>query len=761
MPARLWRRVVGCIESRKAMKLPMLRTFAVVAVLVVGSEALPSQTMPGGPATTRRPRIGLALGGGGARGAAHIGVLKVLEEMRIPIDYIAGTSMGSVVGGLYVVGYSPEALDRVVARIDWANLFVDSAPREDTLFRFKENDYHVPPGITLGFKNGIRLPTGLVAGRKLAFLLNTLTLPVAAIDDFDRLPIRFRAVATDARTGEVIVLGHGSLPHAIRASMAIPVVFTPVEFEGRLLIDGGTAQNLPVETVRAMGADIVIAVDVGASSEIPKEAPRSVSDMLGRVIDLPLLRNTTASRPLADVVITPDLIGYATGDFAKAKDMIPRGEAAARAEREKLSRLSVSPEEYGAWRKAHRLPIPVERPVVAEVVVDPIPGFDTRRISRVIATKAGLPFDERVLQDDMQRIAGMGLWQNVEFRLVKTDGKTVLNIIATPKSWGPTYLSAGNEFEINANDATTDFDLSLLLDATERNRLGGDWKTGARLGTDIAIASKFYQPLDYAGRFFVAPRLFWGQQTDDIFIDEVDVARYRVQLGGGGVDFGLQLGHLLSLGQFSVGIERGYAKFRRKVGIPEFPDVDVETGAIVADLTLDQLDNYWFPHKGWFVDLSCIASRAGLGADDTFNRAELEAVAAQSFGRWIAHARLAAGDSFNSPLPFYGLFSLGGFRNLSGRPKDQLLGQTLAFGALTLHYRLTRDPGTIIKGVYVGATAELGNVFASRDDLSLKNLHGAASLFLATDTLVGPFYLAYGNSGNKNHAIYLFLNRGF
>ena len=742
------------------MTSPTVRVLAAAAILLAGSDGLVGQTPPTNR-EARRPRIGLALGGGGARGAAHIGVLKVLEEMRIPIDSIAGTSMGSVVGGLYVVGYSPEALEREVAGIDWDNLFVDSAPREDTLFRYKENDYFVPPGLTLGVKRGLSLPAGLVAGRKLGFLLDTLTLSAAAIEDFDRLTIPFRAVATDARTGEAIVLSHGSLPRAIRASMAIPVVFTPVEFEERLLIDGGTAQNLPVETARSMGADIVIAVDVGSSSEIPKEAPRSVADMLVRVIDLPLLRNTTASRPLADLVITPDLVGFSTGDFAKAREMIPKGEAAARAHSENLSRWSVSPEEYAEWKKTHRLPISEIRPVVAEVVVDPIPGFDTRRITRVIKTRAGVPFDERVLQDDMQRIAGMGLWQNVEFRLVNTGGKTVLNIAATPKSWGPTYLSAGNEFEINANEATADFDLSLLLDATERNRLGGDWKSSARLGTDIAITSKFYQPLDYSGRIFVAPRLSWSQHTDDIFIDEVDVARYRVQQGAGGVDFGFQLGHLLSLGQISVGIERGYAKFRRKVGIPEFEDSDVETGAFVADLTLDQLDNYWFPHRGWFVDLAFVGSRGGLGADDTFNRAELEAVAAASFGRFIATGRLAAGDSFNSVLPFYSLFSLGGFRNLSGRPKDQLLGETLAFGAVTVYYRLTGAPGTIVKGVYVGGTAELGNVFASRDDLSLKNLHGAGSVFLAADTLIGPFYLAYGNSGNKNHAIYLFLNRGF
>jgi NTE family protein len=746
------------------MKRARILFFASALLLAAGAAVAPAQdqatTAPS--QATRRPKIGLALGGGGARGAAHVGVLRVLEQLHIPIDYIAGTSMGSVVGGLYAVGYSPDELEKIISTVDWNNLFIDSAPRRDTVFRFKENEYLVPPGATVGIAHGVTLPAGLIAGRKLGFLLNTLTLPAASVQNFDRLSIPFRAVATDARTGEVVVLGHGSLPSAIRSSMAIPVVFTPVTFEGRSLIDGGTSQNLPVQTVRAMGADIVIAVDVASSSEVPTEGPRSVADMLGRLIDLPLLRNTIESRPLADIVITPDLKGLSSGDFAKAVQIIPKGDAAAKAASEKLSKWSASPEEYAAWQRAHRKPLPKERPLLDAVVVDPIPGFDTRRITRVIATKAGLPFNERVLQADMRRISGMSLWQNVEFRLETTeDGKNTLHIIATPKSWGPTYISAGLDFEINASRADADWNLSMLVDATELNRIGADWKTGLRLGTDIGLASKFYQPLDYTARFFVAPTLFFDQQKIDVFANEVDVASYRVRQGYGGLDLGLQLGHLLSLGQFSVGVDRGIQKAHRIVGLEEFPDVDADTGGFHSELILDQLDNFWFPREGWFVDLAYEGNRTSFGADTDFNRAQLLLVGAHSIGRWVVTGRIGYGDSFGSPLPLGSLFSLGGFRNLSGRPKGQLIGSTQAIGVLTLRYRLTPLPGTIVKGLYVGATAELGNVWATRKDASIDNMHGAWSVFLTTDTLLGPLYLAYGNSGNKNTAIYLFLNRGF
>jgi NTE family protein len=743
------------------MKTTALRRIAATLLLLsaVGAIARAQAPPPPGGPPPRRPKIGLALGGGGARGAAHIGVLKVLEEMRIPIDYIAGTSMGSVVGGLYCVGYSPDRLDQIITKIEWANLFVDTAPRKDIAFRQKQNDYFVPPGVTLGFKHGIALPSGLIAGRKLGFLLNTLTLPAVGVENFEDLSIPIRAVAADARTGQPVQLTHGSLSRAIRASMSIPVVFTPVRIDDHLLIDGGEAENLPVQTVRAMGADYVIAVDVASSSEIPAEAPSSVAEILGRLIDLPLLRNTEESRKLADLVITPDLKGFSSGDFPKAGEIIPKGEIAARADGDKLSRLSVPQDEYDAWRRTHRV-VPDEKPpMLDDVVVDPIANFDIQRIERVIATTAGLPFNDHVLQADMRRIAGMDLWENVEFHLEKSGGRNVLHIIATPKSWGPTYLSAGIDFDISQADA--DFDVSVLLDATELNRLGADWKTGLRLGTELAIASRFFQPLEWEGRFFAGPRADLVQTPIGVFNDDGEaVGEYRVREWNVGLDLGIELGHLLQLGQFSVGIEFGGATGKRLIGDPAFPDVTVDTGALVGDLRLDQLDNLWFPKDGWFVDVSYLESLEGLHAEIPFHRGELLAIGVKTIGRWTGGVRLRYGDTFGSDPLFFG-FRLGGLFNLSGRPVGQLRGDTLGFGSLTLRYRLTKTPGAIVKGIYVGASAEVGNVWQTRNEASISDLRHAGSVFLATDTLLGPIYLAYGNSDKKNQAAYLFLNRSF
>jgi NTE family protein len=526
------------------------------------------------------------------------------------------------------------------------------------------------------------------------------------------------------------------------------------------LIDGGEAENLPVQTARAMGADIVIAVDVASSSEIPKEAPRSIAEILGRLIDLPLLHNTQNSRNLADLVITPDLLGFSTGDFSKGLEVIPKGEQAARANAEALSRWSVSPEEYAAWQKAHRIPVPEQPPLIDAIVIDPIPGFDTRRISRVIATKAGLPFNERVLQADMRRISGIGLWQNVEFRLEKEGGKNVLHILAVPKSWGPTYISAGLNFEFNINEKSQ-FGIATLLDATEMDKLGADWKTSLQFGTNLFAASQFYQPFDYAGRFFAAPRVSYYRFDQDIFSDEDRIAEYRSKEGKIGVDFGVELGHLLSLCEFSVGYERGWGSLRRRIGNPEFPEATYDAGAFVASLKLDQLDDVWFPHNGYFADLQYTASRGAFGADTDFNKAKILLIGVESIGRWTGTARAMYGDSLGSTLPFQELFTLGGFQSLSGRPRDQLLGDTVALGVLSMRYRLTATRGAIVHGIYVGASAELGNAWFERSDASFSRMHGAGSLFLATETLAGPLYLAYGNGGGKNKTFYISLNRSF
>jgi NTE family protein len=704
----------------------------------------------------RRPKIGLALGGGGARGAAHIGVLRVLEQNRIPIDYIAGTSMGSIVGGLYAAGYDPDQLENLVTTIDWANIFSDLPPRRQRSFRRKEDDFLYGLGLEFGLKGGLTLPSGLLAGRKLSFLLQTVTMPAAGIDDFDRLSIPFHAVAADVLTGEAVVLSRGNLGKALRASMAIPVAFTPVELDGRLLIDGGNAQNLPVQTVKAMGADIIIAVDVGSSGVVPKEKPKTATGILNRLIDIPLLQNTVASRKLADTVIIPDLTGIGTADFLRAKETIPRGEAAAKTHLPELARLSVSEAEYRAWREAHRGPMP-EPPAIRAITVSPVEGLDERRIIHLVETRPG-PLDLPTLDKDLERLYGTGLFENVEFDLQGRGAERDLRIIPTVKSWGPTYLRLGLAFDSDLN-GTSGFGVLALIDATQLNRLGAEWKTSVELGTAQRIESVFYQPLGYASDFFVAPRVVYSHENVDVWNNDLDqrIATYRVRRYRGGFDFGYDFG---TVAEVKAGMEWGNANAELRTGQPEFPDADVDTAAVVGRLKIDQLDDATIPHHGYLANVEVKAERESLGASNDYERLDAGVLGAQTFGRLTTILRGAAGDPLGSALPFYDLYKLGGLFNLSGFARNQLFGNSYALAEAIFFYRLSSG-GAIIQSTYLGGSAEAGNVWAEGEPRTLGDFRGAGSVFVAADTLLGPFYFAYGYAGSGHGSFYVLLSRRF
>ncbi|HMF09350.1 MAG TPA: patatin-like phospholipase family protein [Thermoanaerobaculia bacterium] len=725
------------------------RSGLVLAGLVLGS-------VSGFAQTPARPcHIGLALGGGGARGASHIGVLKVLEDLRIPIDCIAGTSMGSVVGGLYAAGYGPEELQKIVGSIDWEHIFSDAPPRKKRSFRRKEDDFLYALGLEMGIKGGLTVPSGLVAGRKLGFVLQSTALPAAGIHDFDQLPIPFRAVAADVQTGEAVVLGKGNLATAIRASMAIPVVFTPVELDGRLLIDGGNAQNLPVQTARAMGADVVIAVDVGSSGEIPKDKPKTATDILSRLIDIPLLQNTVASRKLADMVIIPDLKGIGTGDFLRAGETIPRGEAAARAKLSELEKWSVSPEQYQAWRAAYRRPLPPP-PAIRSVKIAPLAKLDERRIEHFVESKPG-PLDLKKLDADLERLYGTGLFENVQFDLEGTGPERDLIIQPTPKSWGPTYLRTGLNFSGDLQ-GDTKFGILALIDATEMNRVGAQWKTALQFGTESFINSQFYQPLGYTSDAFAAPRIAASQEQVDVFANASNqrIASYRVRRTHIGLDLGYDFGSFVEV---RGGVDWGRVKSVLRTGLPQFPSVDTATGAFTGRIRVDQLDSAVIPKDGYFADIDWRGERTSLGAPSNYDRLESSILGAKTFGPVIATFRAKWGDPIGTTVPYYDEFRLGGLFNLSGYASDQLVGSSYGLIEGIFYYRLSKG-GAILGPLYLGASGEGGNAW-NGEARTFSNLKGAGSVFLAAETLLGPFYFAYGFAGSKHTSFYVLLSQNF
>jgi NTE family protein len=709
--------------------------------------------------TPKRPKIGLALGGGGARGLAHIGVIRALEQLHIPIDYVAGTSMGSIVGGLYACGYTPDDMEALIKSINWATLFQDAPERRDQSFRQKEDDFeHLIPfefGINLK-KGGLVLPPGLIAGSKLGFVLENATLPCSSVTDFSQLRIPFRAVATDIQTGQPYVMGSGNLARVIRASMAIPAIFTPVEIDGHLLVDGGEAENLPVQTVKAMGADIVIAVNVGSSGKESFAKPQNVGQMIGRLIDLPLQQNTMASAKLADLVITPDLTGYTSADFVKGLEMAPLGYKAAEAQKAKLETWSEPESIYGPWKQRHDSTLP-PLPYIDAIEIDPVPGIDPRRLAYLVHSKAGQVLDTKTLGEDLKRIYGMGYFEIVSYAIVPDGSRRVLRITATPKSWGPTYLKLGlflgTDFQLSTN-----FGVTALVDATELNGLGGEWKTTVTVGDPIDIRTRFYQPLTYHTHLFLSPYAGWVQSNTQVYdLNQVALGTYKVSRSAVGMDLGYDFG---TWGELRVGYVRAFGKGRRKVGDPFFPDIDWDEGGLTAQMRVDQVDNVNVPHSGYFGEAAFLANRESLGGSDSYDKLAAGILGVQTIGRWTGLAKVEGGSGLGTQLPFYDEFGLGGLFRLSGRPPGQIYGNTYALAALLLYYRLNTAEGAIVKNLSVGVSAEAGNTWAYQAPVTFSGLKPAGSVFVIADTLLGPLFIGYGHSGSYNSA-YLYLNRAF
>ena len=708
----------------------------------------------------RRPKIGLALGGGGARGMAHIGVIRALEELHIPVDYVVGTSMGSIVGGLYACGFTPDEMETLIKSIHWDTLFQDAPDRPQQSFRQKEDDFeHLIPfefGLNLK-KGGLVLPPGLIAGSKLGYVLESAMLGCSSVPNFDHLRIPFRAVATDIQTGEPYVMSKGNLARTIRASMAIPAIFTPVEIDGHLLIDGGEAQNLPVQTAKAMGADIVIAVNVGSSGAALAEKPSNVGAMIGRLIDLPLQQNTLASAKLADVVITPALDKYTSADFMIGTEMIPLGYKAAMADEAKLKGWSEPESVYAAWKLHHDATRP-PLPVIDAVEITPVPGMDPRRISHLVQTKAGQVLDTKVLGQDLKRIYAIGSFEIVSYEIIEEGARHILRITATPKSWGPTYLKLGlflaTDFQL-----ATNFGVVALVEATEMNRLGGMWKTTVTIGSPLELKTRFYQPLTYEGHPFVSPHAEFNQELVRIYDDDGNaLGTYQATRGGGGFDLGYDFG---TWGEFRVGYFRSYGKAHRKVGDPMLPNARWDEGGIRSSFEVDQLDNVNLPHAGYLGVAVYNGFRKSLGSTDHFDNLQMGLVGVQTIGRWTGLAKVEGGTSLQTDSPFYGKFPLGGLFRLSGRPQDQLVGDNYALISLLLYYRLSGAAGIVIKNLSIGVSAEAGNAYDRREPVTFGSLKTAGSVYLIADTVIGPLFVAYGRSGSHNSAAYLILNRSF
>ena len=704
----------------------------------------------------KRPRIGLALSGGGARGGALVGVLKVLEELRIPVDYVAGTSSGSLAGGLYAIGMPPERMAEELRTIDWEGVFSDVRSRKDEAFRRKEDDPRYLIGVDLGFSHGkIVVPTGLVAGQELGYHLRRMTWTAGSIRDFDRLPIPFRAVAADIETGEAVVLGSGDLARAIRASMAVPGFLKPVELDGRLLIDGGVASNLPVEVVRKMGAEVVIAVDISMPLA-KRDDLDGFLKVLGQTSNFLTRKNVEEQIGMLqgrDVLITPDLEGIDTFDFPRFGEAIERGEAAARAATGRLAGFSLSPEEYAAWKAAHPPLYSDEAPDIAEVRVETAGHADTGIVASSVGLRAG-PLDWEALHQSLREVYGLGGWDTVDFRVEGPRDQRVLTIAPRPAAHAPSRIRTGVVFGTEFKGDSS-FGLRVGWVVTPIGRLHGDWKTDAEIGRRTLLSTELYQPLESKERFFVAPSLGWDRFLRDVFVGDEVTARYFDSRLYARLDAGLALG---PLGEIRIGVLRDRSRFSTEIGDPVLDDATADRAGAVFLARFDQLDNATIPRSGWAAAVGANVYGEFLGGDWAYDKVSATVMGARSFGEWTVHGGGEASGPFGgTTLPLFDLSRLGGFGRLSGLRTGQISGQYAGLARLGIRYRVSKLPSLVGSGVFVGATVETGNVWNRTQDIKPSSLIWAGSLYGAAETIIGPVYLGWGFAEEGRNTFYFSL----
>jgi NTE family protein len=730
-----------------------LLTLALAVLLVLPAPAVLAADES---AAAHRPRIGLVLGGGGARGGAHVGVLKVLEELRIPIDYVVGTSMGSIVGGLYASGMSAEDIEQEMRAMDWKDLFDDDPSRADLSFRRKTDDYTYAFKAKPGFNHGkVELPFAFIRGQKFDLALNRLLLPVVGVKDFDRLPIPYRAVATDIETGKAAVLGAGNLSRSIHASMAVPAVFDPVEIDGRLLVDGGVADNVPVNVARDMGADVLIVVDVGSGLFRRAEITSALS-VTGQLANYLFTLNTEEQLKTLgpkDVLIRPPLGNIGGGDFSRVTETFPIGEASARAAIAALQRYSLSPEEYARYRAQHEPPRQGP-PVIDAVRIDNHSQVGDDVIADRISAKPGQPLDVKQLQQDISEIYGLDIFESVRYKIVREDGKNILVITAKDKAWGPGYLQFGLATSNNLKGDST-FKAGILYTLTEIDALNGEWRVAGQLGDEPVIATELYQPLDPLSRYFVSGKLGYGNTNEDVFDDAGNrISRYKVATAKLELAAGRDLGRW---GEGRLGYYRANGTAELTIGAPA-PDEDVDLGYGFLRLSDDKLDNVYFPRAGHFGRAEFRVSRDELGASTNYDQAVLDYAHVVTWGRNSVLGRISGFSTMDGTAPLGARVRLGGFLRLSGFQENQLDGQDA--GLISLAYYRSINDIQLFKA-YLGASLELGNVWQTSKDASFDNTITAGSVFLGVATPIGPLYIAYGRAETGDDSFYIYLGPRF
>lgn len=702
---------------------------------------LPAQEAP------HRPRVALVLEGGGALGFAHIGVLQYFEAHHIPVDLVAGTSMGGLVGGLYALGENPAQIRELTNNIDWDAVLSGVTDFQDLSFRRKEDRQAFPNRLELGLKRGITFPVGLNSGHRVGLVLDRATLAYPHYMNFDDFPTPFRCVATDITAGKIKVFDRGSISQALRATMSIPAVFSPVQINGHLYTDGFAVDNLPVDVAKRAGADIVIAVYLDPGPPDPK-AYDSLLTIASKNVSIMISANELRNMQAADILLGADVRGFTSSSFKEGEEIIPTGYAAAQAKAQMLSRLSLNETEWQAYlaHRAARTLHAVPPPQFVEVVGDR-PNY-VNTLEKSLAKYIGKPVDPAAVERTITRITGTGVIASANYTMTEKQGVPGLEVITHDKAFAPPFL----DLAVNIDGSNPDnplFGLAARLTFMDLGGYRAEWRNTAFFGSRYGAESEYYRPFTGSSKWFFAPHLYAVSSPFNIYVGQDHLALYRTDRNGLGMDLGYALNRRSEL---RVGEDLFWFRTVKKIAddpIPNFSTRELETNARYRYFGVDNIE---LPRQGLNIE----STVGWYKLHDPFVKSfPLAETRAEYFQRTSQNGSLlftaSGGTSFGKSTfdLLLQAFSLGGPFRLGAYGQNELLGnQYFLFQAGYEHKVLPLSP-LLGEGVYALSVFEVGKMFDPLNVLTTA-VPIDGSVGLVARTSLGPVFIG-ASFGRDDH----------
>ncbi|OIQ25278.1 MAG: serine protease [Vibrio sp. MedPE-SWchi] len=735
-----------------------------------------------------RPKIAVVLAGGGAKGAAHIGVLKALEELRIPIDYITGTSMGAYVGGLYATGMSAEEIESLIYSTEWNHGYRDRVDRSERRIRDKEYEDRYQIKTDLGLRWGeIRAPRGVVQGQNMLRILRETSGNLPAIDSFDNLVIPYRSVATDIIDLEPVIIDKGYLVDAMMASMSVPGVLPPYEIDGKLLVDGGVTNNMPVDVARDLGADIIIAIDISSDYKGEDEFSSflTVADQLSNYL---VRRSTVLQQETLtdkDFFLQPDVGDMQTTEFAKMPGAFQEGYEEAMANSLRLSRLSLSSSDYQKYidkkQNARKKLVYGDEVSVDRVVIN----NNTHYSEDLLRTRLGIEEGRRItteeLEQSIQDLYALDRFELITYQYDKDeDGNNLVVVNVNEKAWGPNYVNFRFFLE---DDFTTDSQYSLGISSnfTDLSSGGAELLLNLEMGTDKLVEAELYSPFLSSQKLFTTLGASYSNDKrnmpssgfDDTSLEATKnylPVTYREWKGE------WVLGYQETLWtEFNLGLRyiQGYAELST---LPSCGDLDFTRQGAFVGYRYDTLDDFSFPRSGLYLDLEYLVSQDDINGEarcldaavsqstDIVDEISAKFIGAYTYDRHtlVANMDLGLSQTENASMPIDPK-EIGGFLKLSGIPRDSLIGQNIAFTSLVYRYRwFDNDFGLFSSPFYLGSSIEYGGVW-SDPNINIQDapLYQAASVFVGVNSPIGPIMFGYGFTEQQFNSVYLIIGTTF